>query len=124
MDILQQEAKLQELVRLVGADSLSAREQLLLLVSKSIREDFLFQNAFDQEDARTPLKKQYWMLKAIMAIYHAAKDLVVNESFDINALKKLEIIQEVAKVKELPAEDESRFEKLIEKVHHEIQKLA
>ncbi len=47
MDILQQENKLQELVRLVGADSLSGREQLILLVAKSLREDFLFQNAFD-----------------------------------------------------------------------------
>jgi len=123
MDLLQQEAKLQELVRLVGADSLSGREQLLLLVTKSIREDFLFQNAFDNEDARTPLKKQYLMLKTIMSVYHAAHDLVGKEDFDINALKKLNVLQDVAKVKNLAPENEEAFEKLIEKVHQEIGKL-
>jgi len=124
MDILQQEAKLQELVRLVGADSLSAREQLLLLVSKSIREDFLFQNAFDAEDARTPLKKQYWMLKCIMTLYYAARDLVKNESFDIDGLKNHPLIQEVARVKEIAPEDEDKFQALIDKITSEVQKLA
>ncbi|MBT5016222.1 V-type ATP synthase subunit A [Candidatus Peregrinibacteria bacterium] len=124
MDVLQQEAKLQELVRLVGADSLSAREQLLLLVSKSIREDFLFQNAFDAEDARTPLKKQYWMLKCIMTIFYAARDLVKNESFDIDGLKNHSLIQEVARVKEIPEEEEEKFQALIDKINTEVQKLA
>jgi V/A-type H+-transporting ATPase subunit A len=124
MDLLQQEAKLQELVRLVGADSLSGREQLLLLVTKALREDFLFQNAFDPDDARTPIRKQYLMLKTIMSIYHSAKDLVADENFDMDALKKLDVLQEVVKVKEIPAEDEAAFEKLMEKVHNDIQKLA
>jgi V/A-type H+/Na+-transporting ATPase subunit A len=124
MDLLQQEAKLQELVRLVGADSLSGREQLLLLVTKSLREDFLFQNAFDPEDARTPIKKQYLMLKTIMSVYHAAKELVGDENFDMDALKKLDVIQNVAKVKEISPDNEAEFEKLIEKVHQDIQKLA
>lgn len=123
MDILQQENKLQELVRLVGADSLSAREQLLLLVAKSIREDFLFQNAFDAEDARTPLKKQYWMLKCIMSIHYAAKDLVGKEDFEIEKLKGLAVIQEVSKVKEIDPEAEDKFQALIDKVQSEIQKL-
>lgn len=124
MDLLQQEAKLQELVRLVGADSLSGREQLLLLVTKSLREDFLFQNAFDAEDARTPIKKQYLMLKTIMSVYHAAKELVGDENFDMDALKKLDVLQSVAKVKEISPDDEAAFEKLMEKVQHDIQKLA
>lgn len=124
MDVLQQEAKLQELVRLVGADSLSAREQLLLLVAKAIREDFLFQNAFDKEDARTPIKKQYWMLKTIMSVYHSAQELVHQTDFDIDRLKKLPVLQEVIRVKEIPPEEEGKFEALIEKVHSEIKHLA
>ncbi len=124
MDILQQEAKLEELVRLVGADSLSAREQLLLLVAKSIREDFLFQNAFDPDDARTPLKKQYWMLKCIMTLYYAARELVGNESFDIDSLKSHSLIQEVARVKDIPEGEEDKFQALIDKITTEVQKLA
>ncbi|MBT4384736.1 V-type ATP synthase subunit A [Candidatus Peregrinibacteria bacterium] len=124
MDLLQKEAKLEELVRLVGADSLSNAEQLLLLVAKSLREDFLFQNAFDPEDARTPIRKQYLMLKTILTIAHAAEDLLDKENFEIDDLKKLEVLQEVARVKEIPADDEAAFEKLMGRVQKDISALA
>lgn len=124
MDILQQEAKLEELVRLVGADSLSNREQLLLLVAKSIREDFLFQNAFDMEDARTPLKKQYLMLKTILSVYNAAKELVNKDGFEITQVRALPVLEKVAKVKDIKPEDEDKFEKLMEKVHADINALT
>ena len=64
------------------------------------------------------------MLKCIMSIYHAAKELVGKEDFDMNALKELPVIQEVVKVKEIEAEDEDKFQALIDKVNSEIQKLA
>ena len=51
MNLLQEEAKLEEIVRLVGPDALSVREKLVLLVSKSIREDYLYQDSFDPFDA-------------------------------------------------------------------------
>lgn len=124
MDILQQEAKLEELVRLVGADSLSNREQLVLLVAKSIREDFLFQNAFDKEDARTPLKKQYYMLKAITTVYTAAQKMLGREGFEIAELKKLPVLQKVSRVKEISPDDESAFVKLIEQIQSDITSLA
>jgi V/A-type H+-transporting ATPase subunit A len=124
MDLLQQEAKLEELVRLVGADSLSNREQLILLVAKSIREDFLFQNAFDNEDARTPLKKQYYMLKAITTVYTATQKLLSNEGFEIASVKELPILHKVSRVKEIAPEDEAAFEKLIEQVQSDIAALA
>jgi V/A-type H+-transporting ATPase subunit A len=122
MDILQQEAKLQELVRLVGADYLSPREQLMLLTAKSIREDFLFQNAFDKDDARTPLKKQYWMLKTIMSVFHASQELITRPEFEMESLRKLEILQEVSRVKEIP-EDEKAFQNLISRVQDAIGSL-
>ena len=124
MDILQQEAKLEELVRLVGADSLSNREQLLLLVAKSIREDFLFQNAFDMEDARTPLRKQYLMLKTILSVYNAARELVNKEGFEIAKVRALPVLEKVSKVKDIKPEDEATFEKLMEKVHADINSLT
>jgi V/A-type H+/Na+-transporting ATPase subunit A len=124
MDLLQQEAKLEELVRLVGADSLSNREQLILLVAKSLREDFLFQNAFDMEDARTPLKKQYYMLKCILSVYKASQEMMDKEGFDIADVRALPVLQKVTKVKEISPDAEAEFEALIEEVTKEITALA
>ncbi len=124
MDLLQKEAKLEELVRLVGADSLSNREQLLLLVAKSLREDFLFQNAFDPEDARTPMRKQYLMLKTILSVNSAAEQHMDKEDFEIEALRSLPVMQRVAKVKDLSPDDESAFDKLMADVHTDISALA
>jgi len=72
MNLLQQEAKLEEIVRLVGVESLSAKEQLVLETAKALREDFLHQNAFDDIDTYTSAKKMYWMLKAILTFHQEA----------------------------------------------------
>lgn len=66
MNILQDEAQLQEIVRLVGIDALSEKDRLKLDVAKSIREDYLQQNGFHEIDTYTSLKKQYKMLNLIL----------------------------------------------------------
>ena len=66
LKLLQQDAELQEIVRLVGADSLSDGDKAILETAKSIKEDFLIQNAFDKDDTYTPLEKQFERLKDIM----------------------------------------------------------
>ena len=66
MSILQDEAQLQEIVRLVGIDALSEKDRLKLDVAKSIREDYLQQNGFHEVDTYTSLKKQYKMLSLIL----------------------------------------------------------
>jgi len=66
MTLLQEEASLQEIVRLVGIDALSEKDRLKLDVAKSIREDYLQQNSFHEVDTYTSLKKQYKMLKLII----------------------------------------------------------
>ena len=72
MALLQQEAELKEIVRLVGLDALSPQDRILLETAKSIREDFLHQNAFDADDDQyTSLAKQYRMLKAILDLHDA-----------------------------------------------------
>jgi V/A-type H+-transporting ATPase subunit A len=63
MNLLQKESELKELVRLVGLDSLSNNDRMVLETSKSIREDFLQQSAFDPDDEYTKLGKQYKMLR-------------------------------------------------------------
>lgn len=110
MGLLQEEAKLQEIVRLVGPDALSIREKLVLLVSKSIREDFLYQDSFDAEDAYTLPGKQYQMLKTIVALYREGIKLVDREEFDFSQVENLPVIQEIAKVKTLPADDAAAYE--------------
>jgi V/A-type H+-transporting ATPase subunit A len=120
MSLLQEEAKLDEIVKLVGMESLSAREKLVLLTARAIREDFLFQNAFDREDAYTPLKKQYGILKAIVTIYRAGLKVVEGEDFEFKKLEKLGVLEEVPKAKDIPAENEADFAKLASKIENAI----
>ena len=121
--LLQEEAKLEEIVRLVGMDALSPKERLILETAKSIREDFLFQNAFDEVDAYTSLKKQYWMLKCITAMYHAGLDVVEKEEFDFSNLKKLPVLRKVVKVKDIPDGQWNEFEALEKEVYSSIKSL-
>lgn len=72
MQILQSEAELSEVVRLVGMDALGERERLVLECARSIREDFLHQNAFDPADTYTSLKKQLFMMQLIMEYYDSS----------------------------------------------------
>jgi len=74
MAVLQKESELQEVARLVGRDSLSPGDQLLLETAKNLREDFLNQNAFQDEDQFTSLKKQHRILRAIMAVHEASQE--------------------------------------------------
>ncbi len=69
MKILQEEASLEEIVRLIGYESLSDKDRLTLETARSIREDFLHQNAFEDDDTYTSLEKQYLILKAILRLY-------------------------------------------------------
>ena len=69
MRILQEESELEEIVRLVGVDALSWKDRLTLEVARSIREDYLHQNAFDEVDTYTSLEKQYRMMRLILSYY-------------------------------------------------------
>lgn len=73
MVLLQEEANLEEIVRLVGIDALSETDRLKLEVAKSIREDYLMQNAFHDVDTYSSLKKQYKMLKLVLAFQDDAE---------------------------------------------------
>ena len=72
MQILQSEEELSEVVRLVGMDALGERDRLTLECARSIREDFLHQNAFDPVDTYTSLKKQLFMMRLIMEYYDSS----------------------------------------------------
>jgi len=121
--ILQEESKLEEIVRLVGVDALSARERLVLQTAKSIREDFLFQNAFDEKDAYTAMEIQYEILKTILKMYREGLKLIEDPEFEITKLLNLEIVtDEVPKAKWLEKKED--FENLRDKIEKEFSALA
>jgi V/A-type H+-transporting ATPase subunit A len=122
--ILQEEAKLEEIVRLVGVDSLEFNDRLTLECARSIREDYLHQNAFDEIDTYASLNKQYGMLKAILTWYRLGqKALKANVSFyKITNMKILEKIGRMKYIRE--NEFENEFTKLMKDMDQEFQELT
>ena len=76
LDLLQEESRLQEIVKLVGFDSVSDVDKLKLEISKSIKEDYLQQNAFNEFDSHSSLKKQFKMLRLIIEFYQKSLELI------------------------------------------------
>ncbi len=104
MEILQKESALEEIVRLIGVDSLSQKDQFLLQISKSIREDFLHQNAFLDVDSFTSLKKQYSMIKEIVDLYEQGlKDIVQGKK--IEEIMNSEVREKLSKMKLIKEEN-------------------
>ncbi|MDD3896263.1 MAG: V-type ATP synthase subunit A [Candidatus Peribacteraceae bacterium] len=122
--LLQEESKLEEIVRLVGTDALSPREQLTLATAQMIREDFLFQNAFDRVDAYTSLRKQYRMIRAILTFMEAAQEIVEQEDFDFKKLQSLPAKEEIAGMSFWPEEGaEEKFDALEKEIRQQIAAL-
>ncbi|MEW5995189.1 MAG: V-type ATP synthase subunit A, partial [Candidatus Zixiibacteriota bacterium] len=105
---------LEELVRLVGIESLSARERLILDTAKSIREDFLNQHAFDPTDTSASLKKQNILLEVILTLYHQCLQLI-NSGQRHSVAPELK--EEIARLK-YTTEDKiaARSEEILEKI--------
>ncbi|KAF5071777.1 V-type sodium ATPase catalytic subunit A [anaerobic digester metagenome] len=98
MRLLQTEAELQEIVQLVGVDSLSHGDRLILETARSIREDFLHQNSFHEVDTYTSLHKQYRMLKLILTFYHEAQ-VAIKAGVHIQKITKLNVIERIGRAK-------------------------
>ena len=112
--ILQEEAELDEIVRLVGIDSLDFKDRLTLECARSIREDFLHQNAFHEVDTYTSLGKQYYMLKVILDWYHKAQD-ALKENASFSEMTSLPVLEKIGRFKYVKEED-------VQKTYEEIQK--
>jgi len=96
MILLEQESQLIEIVRLVGAESISAQDRMALETSKSIREDFLHQNAFHKVDTFTPVEKQYELLKLILH-FHQAGLTAIDNGIDTSEIFKLPVREDIAR---------------------------
>ncbi|MEW6359902.1 MAG: V-type ATP synthase subunit A [Planctomycetota bacterium] len=99
--LLQKDAELQEIVQLVGPDSLQDRERLILEVSRMFREGFLQQNAFSDVDAACPLPRQRWMLNLLLAFYKEAEKLAA-AGVPLQDILRLSVREEISKLKNVP----------------------
>ena len=116
--LLQKEAELQEIVRLVGPDALPQQERAILEGARMIREDFLQQSAFHEIDTFCPEKKQYEMLRIILKFFDKMVS-AINKGIHIEDILKMKSIELIARMKIV---DNEKFEKEFKKVEKELEK--
>ncbi len=111
MRLLQEEAELNEIVRLVGIDALSIKDRFTLEVAKTIREDYLHQNAFHEIDTYTSIHKQYRMLRAILLFYHEGQR-ALSEGALFKDLENLQVRERIARSKMILEDNLDEFDAL------------
>ncbi|MGI6537081.1 MAG: V-type ATP synthase subunit A [Caldicoprobacterales bacterium] len=123
MGLLQDEAELDEIVKLVGMDALSPSDRLKLEVARSIREDYLHQDAFHETDTYTPLEKQYWMLKIILEYYDAAME-AMKKGADIEDLIRLPVREQIGRFKYIRADQTKEvYQEIYKSMTDQIQEI-
>ena len=121
MSLLQDESELQEIVNLVGMDALSAPDRLKLESSRSIREDYLHQNAFDPTDTYTSLKKQVLMMRAILSYYDKSLE-ALKRGANIEMLVNIPVRERIGRFKYEPEENiENEFSSIEAQLDSEIK---
>lgn len=124
MKLLQQENELNEIVRLVGVDALSASDRLVLEAARSVREDFLQQDSFSDTDSYTPLGKQYGLLKTILAFYTKSCEAVENgaEAADI---ENMTVREDIGRLKNIsPEEFDKAASEILDKIDKQLEELV
>lgn len=122
MALLQEEIGLLEVVRLVGRDTLSEVDQLKLDITKSIREDFLQQNAFHDVDTFCPLEKQYKMLDTILYFYDKSLEALDNGAY-FNEIEGLDVKESIARMKYVDNEKLEEIDSIKEEIDKSLKKL-
>lgn len=123
MHMLQEEAELDEIVKLVGMDALSAGDRLKMEAARSIREDFLMQDAFNDVDTYSSLKKQYIMMKLVLTFYDKAVD-ALNKGADIDKLVDLPVREKIGRIKYVEEKDvRTQAESILTQIDYEIKEL-
>ena len=122
MALLQEETSLLEVVRLVGRDTLSDEDQVKLDTTKSIREDFLQQNAFHDVDTFCPLEKQFKMLDTILYFYDKCQE-ALEKGVYFSEIEKLDVKENIARMKYLPNDDLGKIDAIKDKIDSELKEL-
>lgn len=122
MSLLQEESGLQEIVRLVGRDSLSEGDQLKLEVAKSLREDFLQQNAFHEVDTFCSLPKQDKMMELILAFYGEARE-ALSKGVYLNEVLALPVRDKIARAKYVTQDNLGEIDQIKSELKDEVSHL-
>ena len=123
MRVLQEEAALDEIVRLVGMDALSSKDRLTMETAKMIREDYLHQNAFDEVDTYTSMKKQTLMLKLIYEFDTRGREALANYA-DLDAILACPSKEKIGRAKYVPEENISELEGILRSLSAEMKALG
>ena len=122
MALLQEESSLQEIVRLVGRDTLSEKDQLKLEVAKSIREDYLQQNAFMESDTYTSLTKQDKMLQLVLKFYDEGKRGLESGAY-LKEISEMPVREKIARAKYMPESDLDKMNDILNEIENEVDNL-
>ncbi len=122
MAILQEESGLNEIVRLVGMDALSPEDRLTMETAKSIREDYLHQDAFNDVDTYASLQKQFAMLKLILDCHTLCRD-ALDKGADLDDLLAINSRELIGRCKYIPENEKGRFEEIGRQMAQEISAL-
>ncbi len=122
MRILQQEAELKEIARLVGVDALSNKDRLVLGTAKAIREDFLHQNAFDDVDTYTSFPKQFKMLTNIMTLNRLAAE-AIEQGVSAEDIFAMPVMEDISRSRFIPETELDDFDSIAGKIESGIKEL-
>lgn len=122
MTLLEEEDKLNEIVRLVGIDALSKGERMVMETAKSLREDFLHQNAFHEIDTYASMSKQFKMLKTIMRFHELGMD-ALKRGASMNEVFGLPVREKIARMRYLEEKNIDQIDMLEEQIKEEIDNL-
>ena len=122
MALLQEESSLQEIVRLVGRDTLSEKDQLKLEVAKSIREDYLQQNAFMESDTYTSLTKQDKMLQLVLKFYDEGNRGLESGAY-LKEISEMPVREKIARAKYMAESDLDKMNDILNEIENEVDNL-
>jgi len=122
MSILQQEAELEEIVRLVGLDALSSDNRLIMETARSIREDFLHQNAFHEIDTYTSFQKMSKLMELIKFFHQLGKD-ALEQGVNIHDIAALPVRETIARSKYIPEEKMGDIDKIKDEISKSFKEL-
>ncbi len=123
MNVLQDEANLDEIVRLVGVDALSYRDRMTLETAKMVREDYLHQNAFHETDTYTSLAKQYKML-ALIKKFHDLGVAAVDNYADLDEILALPAKERIGRAKYIEESELDVFDEISDELEREMTALT
>ncbi|MBW8015570.1 MAG: V-type ATP synthase subunit A [Planctomycetes bacterium] len=123
MGLLEDEASLIEIVRLVGAESISAKDRMVLETTRSIREDFLHQNAFHKVDTHTSIEKQYEIMKCILHL-HEQGLAAIERGVDITKVFALDVREQITRSSYVPEKELDKIRNIRTTIDEQIRAIA